>query len=216
VAELILLVLLVMTLLGVRMLLTQFGVMTRLRLPGRITLPSLKTSFKRGSSRKRGRTAAYTWEGAAGNHAGALSPFVGGPDLLRAVTPLGYQDADEADELEEDYEDLPANQVDFFAEPLARTPSPAPTYAPAGEDPSGSAGDVVSVPEALLVPGIVSKPVIQADPDPNDIMSFFEKPPPSASLPDTLRESMQEVSAADLLEEARQIVALARRGQTPS
>jgi hypothetical protein len=46
--------------------------------------------------------------------------------------------------------------------------------------------------------------------DPNDIMSFFEKPVATTQLPQTLREAIQPVSASELLAEAREISNLIR------
>jgi hypothetical protein len=125
---------------------------------------------------------------------------------------------DDIEDLDDDYEDdLPLSQVDFFAEPATAARRTQRRGETAAEDAAGGiTDDRGELPASLLNAGTVSQPVHEPEPDPNDIMSFFEKPPPTASVPDTLKESMVEVSGAELLAEAHEILALARRGAPPS
>ncbi len=47
--------------------------------------------------------------------------------------------------------------------------------------------------------------------DVNDMMSFFDKAPEVSKVPEAIREGLEEVSATELLAEARQVSALLRR-----
>ena len=222
-----LLVIMLMTALGVRVFLGQLHG-TPLRLPRlrlRLPLPSLPQlpgRSRRKPARDRSRQDEYPEdddEYEAGSFAPTRSPFIatapaGGLERLRepVLEPVTIY--------EDEYQDeayVPASQVDFFASqddsgsasPLRRA------YAEPEGEPDGSGLEPYTVVAGSEPPPPDASPVYQVavepEPDPNDIMSFFEKPASVTQLPETLLEDIQPVTAAALLAEARQLRALIHR-----
>jgi len=224
-----LLVLMVVTGLGVWTFLGQIH-SGRLGLPRlRLALPKLPAKRRKKPRRERPPRDGQSFEAPAledddaGRFAPEHSPFAGPASTPAYVQPLAYAPPPDDDE---DDDGLPANQVDFFAEPpieyrateydpgplrqvsLAPNPGLDPDLPPLAPGQPPPAGDpLVSVETATEQPSPVFE-VAAAEPDPNDLMSFFEKPTSSTQLPETLRENLETVSAAALLAEAQELRSL--------
>ena len=211
-----LLILMAVTGLGVWTFLSQFHsgrlALPRIGLP-RLALPTLpaRGRRRRGRSRRLRPDDRFEYEDDdAGVFAPALSTFQ--PDTAYLDPALGSPAMAQPQlEYEDDEYDLLPNQVDFFApdEPERPRPSPAPAtgasgYA-AGFEATEAEPSVVAIAEPPEAAGTFQ---VAVDPDPNDIMSFFDKPAATTQLPETLRESLETVSASELLLEARQLRAL--------
>ena len=218
-----LLLLMVVTGLGVWTFLGQMN-SGRLALPriklARPGLPSLPGKRRKKSPRERPARDTRPIvdrvedEDDAGAFAAGRSPFVM-PAPALALPP----------DAEDEYGELPANQVDFFADgpsdlyrgpvrrvTLASPGSPAldPDLPPMAEAYSPVAGGTAPV-DGAPPPGAEPAAVYvvpASEPDPDDIMSFFDKAATTTTMPATLKESLESVSAAELLAEARQLRAI--------
>jgi hypothetical protein len=211
------------------MILTGLGVWTFLGQlhSGRLSLPRLRLGLPKLPARrvKRSRRARQPRDDQAfdvydaGRFDPNRSPFAGPVTIPVYAPPPVY----EQPSTDDDIDDLPANQVDFFADdrgahsaaPLhtvSLAPSPAPVLDPdlpsLTVDPAPRKEDgTLPLDQATAQPSPVFE-VAVSEPDPNDIMSFFEKPNAISQMPETLRESLETVAAADLLAEARQLRSL--------
>ncbi len=217
-----LLVLMVMTGLGVRLLLMQLDGQ-RPRLP-RLALPQFSLPALPRRRRRTARAASASAyepvyeEDDLDQFAASRSPFsVMAPAPILA--PVYEEDEEEDDELyEEDEASLPASQIDFFAERVEAKPTLLRAPAQVVAEPAGyeAEHDPLEATEALpseeLLPDEL--PPAESDPlaseDPNDLMKFFEKPAVTTQLPETLRDAVEPVSASEILAEARQISMLIR------
>jgi hypothetical protein len=221
-----LLVLMVMTGLGVRLLLMQLDRRQR-RLPGpalriprfsklalpHLRLPGLKRPGRQRRLRRVPRSAAYEpvydyeddeEEDDLDGFATARSPFgasIASFQSSAAPAPdLPYEEDEDADA-------LPVSRIDFFAETPATPRSASLHIVPAQTDTGALEVEenAYEEPEPAVVEAPEEEPL-----GPHDIMSFFEKPAAMTQLPETLREAIEPVSASELLAEAREISNLIR------
>jgi hypothetical protein len=229
-----LLVLMVVTGLGVWMFLGQIN-SGRLGLPRlRLGLPKLPGKRRKKPRRERPPHVEQALDDPAfedydaGRFAPEHSPFAGPLSTAAYVQPPQVYlppPIDDEEEGEDEY-GLPANQVDFFAEnavdyrvtehdpgplrqvSLAPSPGLDPDLPPLVPDQPIQAEDTpVSVETATDQASPVFE-VAAAEPDPNDLMSFFEKATSTSQMPETLRETLETVSAAELLAEALELRSL--------
>ena len=223
-----LLVLMVITALGVRLFLAQLHG-TPLRLPGfKLPFPPLRRRqrHRTAATRRPREASADPVDQEAGVFAVSRSPFASAPGsrLPPASMPvLPIIEDDDEDYEDEDEEYLPSNQVDFFAgdSPERQSSPREPASVVTSEAPSGQVAsgleavetpnlDTGGVEAASQAPEVFAVPA--SEPDPGDIMSFFEKAGASATkVPETLRGSVESVTATDLLSEARELRALLHR-----
>jgi hypothetical protein len=214
-----LLLLMFMTGLGVWVFLAQLHgkrpALPRLRLPG-LRLPRLPGRRRPKRVRERAPRDEYELEDEdAGRFAPGQSPFRAAPapagTLLQSV-PV-YEDEDDYDDADDL---LPANQVDFFAADRSEaTAGPLRTVSLAAADEPPAVYETPNLAPGAPVPE--ASPLVEvaaaAEPDPNDILAFFEKPAATTHLPEILRDAIEDVSVTDLLAEARQVRALFQSGK---
>ena len=186
----------------------------------RLRLPSLKRPARRRRTRAATPEAVYASayedeeeDDELGHFDLGRSPFVT-QGAFRTAAPAYEPEAD--DEVYEEDDSLPLSQIDFFSDaapqvrvvPLRQVPAPQRLDDVDPLEPlemEVEEYEALEEDEANAAQFIVQVPAEEAEKDPNDILSFFEKAASTTQLPETLRDAVEPVSAAELLAEAREI-----------